>query len=48
MLDGVDSMEQEETIQDTRNKILEEPVSFYFLYTGTEQMWFLSCITGLT
>ena len=25
---------------------LEEPVSFYFLYT--EQMCFLSCITGLT
>ena len=27
-------------------KNLEEPVSFYFLYT--EQMCFLSCITGLT
>ena len=25
---------------------LEEPVSFYYLYT--EQMCFLSCITGLT
>ena len=42
--DGVDSIEQEETIQDYKK--LEEPVSFYFLYT--EQMCFLSYITGLT
>lgn len=43
--DGVDSMEQEESRHSEYEK-LEEPVSFYFLYT--EQMCFLSCIAGLT